>query len=160
MRAPGLHSAHNGYLDVYLDGGLIGVGLLFSILLLQGSRLAREARGNRYQLLKFAWLIVVIIYNLTESAFVRLGPMWFTTLLVLINPRFLSREVATVSSVAGLGEVAGSSSSRQRAVVERTGARAVHGVPRDCELQTQRGQSRRLGSADVEVSQLRHRGRP
>jgi O-antigen ligase len=78
-------SAHNGYLDIYLDGGLIGLVLLFCLLFASGSRLIRELHTNRFQTLKFAFLIVVMIGNFTESYFARPSIMWFTTLLVLVE---------------------------------------------------------------------------
>ena len=88
MQAPGLHSAHNGYLDIYVDGGLIGLGLLFCLLLAQGKRLLGSQQMDRFGRLRFAVLIVAIVYNLSEATFARLTPIWFTTLLVLIDFRF------------------------------------------------------------------------
>lgn len=96
MGAPGVHSAHNGFLDIYLDGGLIALGLLLCLLWTGGGRFIRNLRHNsrlrnalpqltRYQLVSFAVLIVAISYNLSESNFARLTPTWFTTLLVLVN---------------------------------------------------------------------------
>jgi hypothetical protein len=32
---------------------------------------------------RFAFLIVAILHNLTESSFARMGLMWFTTLLMI-----------------------------------------------------------------------------
>jgi len=78
-------NAHNGYLDIYLDGGLIALVLLFCVLVTSGKRLIANLHLNRYQRVRFAVLIVMIFYNLTESTFARLTPIWFTTLLVLIE---------------------------------------------------------------------------
>lgn len=86
-------SAHCGYLDIYLDGGLIGLFLLFCLLVTSGRRLLADARVDRYQKLRFAFLIVMIFYNLTESTFMRLTPTWFTMLLVVIQ--FPLRKAAT-----------------------------------------------------------------
>ncbi len=85
MLTPALRSAHNGYLDIYLDGGFIGLILLFCVLFARGSWLIANLDVNRYQRLRFAVLIIAIVYNLSESTFARLTPMWFTTLLVLID---------------------------------------------------------------------------
>lgn len=90
----GIPSAHNGYVDIYLDGGLIGLGLLFTLLLATGRRLIRDIRSSqskksvppsiqRFHRFRFAILIIAIIYNMSESAFARPIFTWFTTLLVL-----------------------------------------------------------------------------
>jgi O-antigen ligase len=81
----GIPSAHCGYLDTYLDGGLIGLFLLFCLLVASGRRLTASSRLGRYQALRFAVLITMILYNLSESTFIRLTPTWFTTLLVVID---------------------------------------------------------------------------
>jgi O-antigen ligase len=94
MGAPGVHSAHNGYLDIYLDGGLIGLLLLFCLLLACGTRLSRSLNVSPHQRLKFAVLIVAILYNLSESTFARLTPLWFTTLLALIEFRSMQSSIA------------------------------------------------------------------
>jgi hypothetical protein len=40
---------------------------------------------NRYYKVRFAILIAAIIYNLSESTFARMGPIWFTTLLMMVE---------------------------------------------------------------------------
>ena len=85
----GIPSAHCGYLDIYLDGGLIAVFLLFCVLVASGRRLTASSRVDRFQALRFAVLIGMILYNLSESTFMRLTPSWFTTLLVVIDFPFL-----------------------------------------------------------------------
>jgi exopolysaccharide production protein ExoQ len=83
-------NAHNGYLDIYLDGGVIGLSVLFFLLVAYGRRLMKNLSANRLRRLRFAMLVVVIIYNLTESMYARVSPLWFTTLLVLVDLPFLS----------------------------------------------------------------------
>jgi exopolysaccharide production protein ExoQ len=78
-------NAHCGYLDIYLDGGVIGLALLFFLLVARGKRLIANQHGNRFQQVRFAVVIVMIFYNLSESMFARLSLLWFTTLLVLID---------------------------------------------------------------------------
>jgi exopolysaccharide production protein ExoQ len=82
---PGLGTSHNGYLEIFLDGGLIGLCLLLSLLLANGNRLAGRISINRYHSLRFAFLIVAIIYNLTEGVFFRLTPVWLTILLLSVD---------------------------------------------------------------------------
>jgi exopolysaccharide production protein ExoQ len=84
-------NAHDGYLDVYLDGGMIGLALLYLVLFTSGTRIARYlARGkdsDHFQRMRFAILIIVIIYNLSETAFARISAIWFTSLLMIVDFR-------------------------------------------------------------------------
>jgi O-antigen ligase len=81
----GVPNAHSGYLDIYLDGGLIGLVLLFLLLLTTGNRLVRDARRSRFDRLKFALLTVAVVVNLTESNFARPSLIWFTTVLAMLQ---------------------------------------------------------------------------
>ncbi len=78
-------NAHNGYLDIYLDGGLIGLFLLACVLITYGRRLIKHLPGNLFSRFRFIFLIVVIIHNLTESSFARPTVNWLTFVLVLIE---------------------------------------------------------------------------
>jgi exopolysaccharide production protein ExoQ len=82
-------NAHCGYLDIYLDGGLIGLILLFYVLIAYGRRLSSDLRQNfdadRFHRMRFALLIVAIFYNLSESNWARVSPIWMATLLMIVN---------------------------------------------------------------------------
>ena len=83
-------NAHDGYLDIYIDGGFIGLAILFVMLVARGNRIINASwlqRRNvdRFMRVRFAFLIVAILYNLSESAFSRMGLIWFTTLLMLLE---------------------------------------------------------------------------
>jgi len=82
-------NAHNGYLDIYLDGGMIGLIVLLIMLFACGRRIVKHLRPgsdlSHYQRMRFAVLIAAIIYNLSESTFARVGPIWFTTLLMIVD---------------------------------------------------------------------------
>ena len=82
-------NAHCGYVDMYLDGGIIGLILLFLLLVSCGSRLSRNLRvstdPHRYKRMRFAFLVVVVIYNLSETTYGRVSPIWFTTLLMIVD---------------------------------------------------------------------------
>ena len=77
-------NAHCGYLDIFLDGGVVGLVLLSCLLVTSGRRLITHLDANHFQRVRFAVLIVMILYNLSESTFCRLSPTWFTTLLAII----------------------------------------------------------------------------
>lgn len=82
-------NAHNGYLDMYLDGGIIGITMLFLMLITCGLRITKHLRFggdvNHYHRMRFAVLMVMIIYNLSETAFARMSLIWFTTLLMMVD---------------------------------------------------------------------------
>ncbi len=82
-------NAHDGYVDIYLDGGITGLLLLAIFLIFSGWRISRRIGNssdqNRFQRMKFAILIAAIIFNLSESTFARIGLIWFTTLLLVCD---------------------------------------------------------------------------
>lgn len=86
-----LQSSHNGYLESYVDGGMVGAILLGLLLLAVGrgviDKLFKGALLPRIGLIFWA---LAIIYNLSESSFFRLDPLWFTFLLTTIKyPRLV-----------------------------------------------------------------------
>ena len=78
-------NAHNGYLDIYLDGGAIGLIMLGVLVIASGRRLILGGTGSGFEGLRFSILVVALIYNLSESTFARLGTMWFATVLALTD---------------------------------------------------------------------------
>ena len=82
-------NAHNGYVDLFLDGGIVGLIMLVLMLSSCSRRMMSYLRpgsdANHYQRTRFAFLIVAIIYNISESTFARMGPIWFTTLMMLVD---------------------------------------------------------------------------
>lgn len=94
-------SAHNGYLEIYLDGGWIGVGfllLLLAVVYVQASR--RLADGDRYSVLRFVIIFLTILYNISESVFARLSPVWFFFLLAGVNPPQMHGEAVAEANAA------------------------------------------------------------
>ena len=62
--------AHDGYLEIYLDLGLVGVTLLAGVLLSSFKRVLDLFQKNfEYGSLLLAILVAGVIYNVTESAF-------------------------------------------------------------------------------------------
>jgi O-antigen ligase len=78
----GIAEAHNGYLDTYINLGAIGLFLL-GMLLLNAYRhvlvtLRRHPHAGRLSLALFT---AGLIYNLTESGFKMMTPLWLAFLL-------------------------------------------------------------------------------
>lgn len=79
------NEAHDGYLEVYLNLGCIGL-LLLALLIATGYRhVLAELRGNpnvgRFRL---AFFVVGVVYSFTEAGFRMLNPIWLTFLLATL----------------------------------------------------------------------------
>jgi O-antigen ligase len=81
----GLNEAHNGYIEVYLNLGWIGVGLI-ALILLDGYRkvVAAFRRDPAIGGLWLAYLFAAAFYGITESGFRLLNPMWIFLLLAIV----------------------------------------------------------------------------
>jgi exopolysaccharide production protein ExoQ len=79
-----INSTHNGYVEMYVDGGLAAVTLL-ALLLLGGCGrvINRLFSGAALGKIGLVFCIVALIYNLSESSFFRLDVLWFTLLLLI-----------------------------------------------------------------------------
>lgn len=91
----GLNSAHDGYIEVYLNLGWVGVSLI-AMLLISGYVRAHAAfrRNPEVGGLMLAYVAVVGIYNITEAGFRILTPTWIFFLLVIVGSRSIASGVA------------------------------------------------------------------
>lgn len=88
--------AHNGYLETYLNGGLIGVGLLLVLLSSTYFRIRKKLVINQPGLsMRLVMLISAIMYNNSEASFNKVGVMWFVTLYALMEYHTQLRPRAT-----------------------------------------------------------------
>lgn len=88
------NQAHNGYIETYLNGGLVGVFLLFAMIISGGSSLKKELlHGSEYWMLRFSFLIVVPFYNWTEAMFNKLSLVWVIMLIALLQYPRLQKSV-------------------------------------------------------------------
>jgi O-antigen ligase len=80
-----IHQAHNGYLEIYLNLGWVGLTLLAAVLV-TGYRKVLDAVRRRQDLssLCLAFFAAAIIYNFTEAAFGMMSPMWIFLLLTIV----------------------------------------------------------------------------
>jgi len=92
----GINEAHNGYLGVYLDLGLIGLALIVGFLISSFRKISREVTGgSALARLSFAIWIVVVFYNMTEAAF-KFHPMWILFLIASLSVPAMADEAETV----------------------------------------------------------------
>jgi O-antigen ligase len=81
-----LVSAHNGYIEVYLDLGWVGVCLIV-LLLVSGYRRAIKAfqRNPQVGSLILAYIATTAFYSITEVGFRVLTPSWIFLLLAVVS---------------------------------------------------------------------------
>jgi exopolysaccharide production protein ExoQ len=78
----GVNQAHNGYIEVFLNLGWVGVALLTLFLISGYGRIVTAVRRMAPAAsLRLAYFIVAIAYNFTEAGFKTLNPVWITLLL-------------------------------------------------------------------------------
>jgi len=88
-----LNEAHSGYIETYLNEGLIGLFLLVTFLISAYRKIKRDVLSgeNSFNALRLAFLAIGIVYNLTEAAFDRMDFIWFV-LLFAPSPPALEEE--------------------------------------------------------------------
>lgn len=81
-------SAHNGYIEMYIDGGYVGIFFLVIMLLGTGLNINRHIRrdGGQYALIRLAVFVATIVGNFAESHYARMSPLWFMFLLTGMEP--------------------------------------------------------------------------
>ena len=81
-----LKEAHDGYLEVYLNGGFAGLALLAIVLLSSAKRILNGLEaGDSFGAFCLAVLVGAIFYNITESAFCGLLTIWFMLLVAIVQ---------------------------------------------------------------------------
>ncbi len=81
----GLNEAHNGYLEVYLNLGLVGLSLLAGVLVSSYRKICRDLDSDLpLGLLGVSLWTVVLFYGVTEAAF-RSGLLWILFLICTIS---------------------------------------------------------------------------
>lgn len=87
--------AHNGYIDVFVDIGFIGLFIVL-MLVLSGVRSSfREiSRGSDFGKFRLVIILMVVIYNISESSFAKpTSLLWFTFLIMAMNDPESDREI-------------------------------------------------------------------
>jgi exopolysaccharide production protein ExoQ len=89
-----LNEAHNGYIEVYLQLGLVGLGLI-GVILIDGYRRAVRAfrRDPVIGGLLLAYILAAMIYDITEAGFRMLDYMWIFFLLAVIDASVIAAGV-------------------------------------------------------------------
>jgi O-antigen ligase len=100
------NESHNGYLETYLDLGLIGLGLFLGLFLVCYQRARRDMiRGLDWGRFRLALLLAVMLYNWTEVPFRGTNPIWFYFFLVMMDypvPQTIGVEPTSDVTIAAL----------------------------------------------------------
>jgi O-antigen ligase len=109
---------HNGYIDVYLELGAVGL-LILAAVIIRGylATLDRMTTNFGQGALHFAWLTVIVIHNVTESSYLRgtrgTVDLWFIFLLCAITvPPAVVQATRSSEEAQGRSHAVASSSGR------------------------------------------------
>lgn len=109
-----LNEAHNGYIEVYLNLGWIGICLIAMILASAYFGAYRAFQTDpEVGSLAFAFIAVSLVYSITEAGFRMLTPAWIFLLLVMMTATGVTTGMF-VNKSASLPDGAGSPSPRTR----------------------------------------------
>jgi exopolysaccharide production protein ExoQ len=78
--------AHNGYLETYLNGGLVGLGLLLGMIISGGGKLKQQVEaGSSFAVFRLSSMMVALFYNWTEALFDQFSLVWIILLVAVLN---------------------------------------------------------------------------
>jgi len=81
-----LNQAHNGYLEIYLNIGWIGIFFLVAVIIAAYQKIIRTFLIDYdYGKFQLAFLVIVLLYNVTEGAFHGISLMKFIFILVAME---------------------------------------------------------------------------
>ncbi len=112
----GILQAHNGYIDLYLNLGWVGLSLLF-MAVLTGLRSVRARFYLDYAdaTLRLTFVLVLLIYNYTEAAFKPVHNLFLLMLFGIYPIRMATRRLAPLRHTrAATGNQTGGADSRAR----------------------------------------------
>lgn len=123
------NEAHDGYIEVYLNLGLIGVGLIVFILLQGYANALRAFRRNpMFGNLTMAYVLAAAIYSITEAGFRMLDPIWFFLLLSAVAAPAIRDANRVPAQIGGMSRIMHSRDSAKVEFVDKN--RLAGSVPR------------------------------
>ena len=82
----GINQAHNGYLETYLNLGMIGVLLLFGLIVVAYVNNKNELLANfEWGSLSMTFLLMAVISNISEATFHGLNVLLFTFFVIVVK---------------------------------------------------------------------------
>lgn len=101
LQEKGIQEAHNGYLELYLNLGWVGVTLL-AVLIVTGYRnvVATFRENPEEGRIKLAFFVASLTYSFTEAGFRMMAPVWIAFLLAtLVVPKVDNMESCYLSAI-------------------------------------------------------------
>jgi O-antigen ligase len=86
------NQAHNGYIETYVNLGLIGVGFIAALIATGYRRIVDAFRADALSSLRLGIFVAAVIYNVTEATFKVMHPIWIVLLLTIAMPALEERE--------------------------------------------------------------------
>jgi O-antigen ligase len=84
----GVRTAHNGYLQLYLDLGILGVAIVVLSAFHGLVRLRTRLKDDyAFSILKITYIVVIILYNWTEATFFGVSDVWLLFMLSAMDVR-------------------------------------------------------------------------
>ena len=80
------NEAHNGYLETYLNLGLVGLFLLIGLIVATFWKIRGELLTNlRFGRFRLGLLLAIVLYNWTEASFKTTSAMWFAFYIIAMD---------------------------------------------------------------------------
>lgn len=80
------NQAHNGYIETYLNLGIVGVFLLLGLLISTFRKISKQLTTDfNFSRLRFGFLLAIIFYNYTEAAFKAVHLVWTVFHIIAID---------------------------------------------------------------------------
>jgi exopolysaccharide production protein ExoQ len=87
LTSVGINEAHNGYLEIYLNLGWIGLTLLALVVVGGYRKIVLAVRQDPATgKARLAYFVLGLIYNFTEAGFKMQNPIWIFFLLAVMAP--------------------------------------------------------------------------
>jgi O-antigen ligase len=116
----GPESAHNGFLDVYLDLGFCGILLLTAFIVHSYSRI-HHSLTDSFGLLRLIFFVICVFYNITESSILRPSSLlWIVMLIVTLSGTVdVCEKKEAKRGIAGQGSKESALSARDQSLGHR-----------------------------------------
>lgn len=78
--------AHNGYLETYLNLGLVGLFMLAALIIATCTKACRQVLSDfEWARFRLGFLFAVVAFNWTEASFKGLSPIWFIFYIIAMD---------------------------------------------------------------------------